>query len=363
MKITMRTITLILAWLLGSISYGVQASCKSDSGVQKESNLVLNLDSLSLSSETTGSQNLSLSSGTFSCSGEWIGYVNRVAIISEMANSTAYINYGNYVLQFTIGNIVPTKKDYSRSGESHIPGTSLNNVVYTYKAKLLKSVPSGTNPAYVYNVGPDATSITLAHAISVVDVSGIDFWFPGVNLAEFIKWILGLIGSDEEKRLFYQNITINYRPHVSTCSIPNTMVTLPETDLTSLISAGKEAQFYENFTLHAECSDLLEGMSTRTIQFYLSSASVDTDKYTLKNTQGTARNIGVRIMRADTSKKIAISQTELTAGNITSEYELYKIAQWGNNFDIPLRAYYYIYGTKPTEGVIQTTAKVNIIYP
>ena len=51
-----------------------------------------------------------------------------------------------------------------------------------------------------------------------VSISG----FPGVNLAEFIKWILGLIGSDEEKRLFYQNITINYRPHVSTCSIPDT---------------------------------------------------------------------------------------------------------------------------------------------
>ncbi|EAS3261711.1 fimbrial protein [Salmonella enterica] len=362
MKMTMRTKMLILAWLLGAISYGVQASCKNDTGAQKESNLVLNLDSLSLSSETTGSQNLSLSSGTFSCSLELIGS-NRVAIISEMANSTAYINYGNYVLQFTINNIVPTKEDYSSFGKSHIPGTSLNNVVYSYKAKLLKSVPSGANPAYVYNVGQDTTSITLVHAISVVDASGINFWIPGVNLVEFIKWILGLIGSNEEKRIYYQNITINYRPHVSTCSIPDTTVTLPETDLTSLISAGKEAQFYQNFTLHAECSDLLEGMSTRTIKFYLSSTSVDTDKYTLKNTQGTARNIGVRIMRADTSKKIAISQTELSASNITSEYELYKIAQWGSNFDVPLRAYYYIYGSKPTEGRVQTTAKINVIYP
>lgn len=110
MKITIRTITLILARLLGSISYGVQASCKSDSGAQKREQSGAQPGFTFLSSETTGSQNLSLSSGTFSCTGEWIGYANRVAIISEMANSTAYINYGNYVLQFTIGNIVPTKK-------------------------------------------------------------------------------------------------------------------------------------------------------------------------------------------------------------------------------------------------------------
>ncbi|EML2228102.1 fimbrial protein [Klebsiella aerogenes] len=363
MKITIRTITLIVAWLLGSISYGVQASCTSDSSAQKESNLLLNLDSLSLGSETTGSQNLSLSSGTFSCDYEWVGRVNRVAIVSEMTNSTAYINYGNYVLQFVITNIEPMRRDYSRYGEKNISGSSFNNVAFTYKTKLLKSIPADANPKDIYNVGANTSSVTLYHALSVVDTSGYSFWFPGVNLSALIKWILGLIGSDEEKRLFYQNITINYRPHVSTCSIPDTTVTLPETDLTSLISAGKEAQFYENFTLHAECSDLLEGMSTRTIQFYLSSASVDTDKYTLKNTQGTARNIGVRIMRADSSKKVAISQTELTSGNITSEYELHKIKQWGSNYDIPLRAYYYIYGANPTEGIIQTTAKVNIIYP
>ncbi|MEO3989891.1 fimbrial protein [Pseudocitrobacter cyperus] len=355
-----RDVIILTLCLLGSAYQVAQASCKSDSGAQKESTVTLTLDSLSLSSKTTNSPNLSLSSGTFSCSAEWLGSGNRIAIISELSNSTAYVDYGNYILQFNISNISPNSKSYSGLGESRVSGTSLNNVTYTYEAKLLKTLPAG---ATAIKAGPGVTSVTLSHAISVVDSSGIQFWFPGVNFAEFIKWILGLIGSDESKRLFYQNITINYRPRVSTCSIPDTNVTLPETDLTSLKLAGKEAQFYTNFTLRAECSDLLEGMTTRTIQFYLSSSNVETDHYTLKNSQGTARNIGVRVMRADTSKKIAISANELSAGNITSEYELFKIAQWGNNFNIPLRAYYYIYGANPTEGSIQTTAKVNIVYP
>ncbi|HID8544198.1 TPA: fimbrial protein [Escherichia coli] len=358
-----RTIMLCVISLLAGVSQVVQASCKSDSGVQKESIVTLNLDALSLSSDTTNSQNLSLSSGTFSCSAEWLGSSNRIAIITELSNSTAYIDYGNYLLQFNISAITPNNKTYSLTGENHIPGTSLNSTVYTYKAKLLKSLPAGVNPGSVFKAGPGVSSVTLPHVISVVDSSGIQFWFPGVNFAEFIKWILGLIGSDESKRLFYQNITINYRPKVSTCSIPDTNVTLPETDLTSLISSGKEAQFYTNFTLHAECSDLLDGMSTRAIQFYLSSSNVNTDTYTLKNAQGSARDIGVRVMRADTSKKVAISTAELSPGNITGAYELYKITQWGSNFNIPLMAYYYIYGAHPTEGSVQTTAKINVVYP
>ncbi|MHA85208.1 hypothetical protein EBN95_23075, partial [Salmonella enterica] len=360
MKITIRTITLILTWLLGPISYGVQASCKSDSGAQKESNLVLNLDSLSLSSETTGTKNLSLSSSTFSCSPEWFGSSNRIAIISEMPNGTAYVDYGNYILQFKITNLTPNEKDLDPFGESNISGSSLNNVEYTYKTKILKYIPKDANPSYVLKAKDGEVNITIPHAISVVDISGIDFWFPGVHFAEFLKWIVGIIGSDEEKRLLYQNITINYRPHVTTCSIADTTVTLPETDLTSLIS-NEEVLVYKNFILKAECSDLLEGMSTRAIQFYFSSSNVDSDRYTLRNAQGSARNIGVRIMRSDINKKIAISPSRLSVSSITSEYEFYHIDKWGENFDIPLRAYYYIYGKNPTQGTVQTTAQVNLV--
>ncbi|EAA7344296.1 hypothetical protein JZ09_24295 [Salmonella enterica] len=363
MKINKLPLVYIFGCLLGFYSYDLLATCKSDSNSQKESNLVLNLELPSLSNETVAYSNLSLSSSTFSCDYEWVGRVNRVAIVSEMTNSTAYINYGNYVLQFVITNIEPMRRDYSRYGEKNITGSSFDNVVFTYKTKLLKSIPADANPKDIYNVGSNVSSVTLYHALSVVDTSGYSFWFPGVNLSALIKWILGLIGSDEEKRLFYQNIIINYRPRVSTCSIPDTLVTLPETDLASLKSAGKEAQFYENFTLHIECSDLLEGMSTRTIQFYLSSKNIANDRYTLKNSQGTARDIGIRIMRADTGKRIAISQNDINTENISSEYIFHRITKWGNNFNIPLRAYYYIYGPTPSPGKLQTSAKINIVYP
>lgn len=54
---------------------------------------------------------------------------------------------------------------------------------------------------------------------------------------------------------------------------------------------------------------------------------------------------------------------DVNTENISSEYIFHRFTKWGNNFKIPLRSYYYIYGPTTSSGKLQTSAKLNIVYP
>jgi len=344
------------------------ARCYNDSGSVTSTTVVLNLNNIGFTTQSITTP-VVLTNGTMHCDYEGLGLMrdNKITFMPGYAgsrdNKSIYIQYPNYLLRFQITSIAPGDKSYGGfGGKNFTAADAASGRNYTYEVNLVKTAP--TDGSTIIKAG-NSESVTIDEAILATDTSGISWpgWVPGKWTAEIIAQIWNLIMGDPTKKIFSQTIVINYHPRVTTCSIPDTLVALPEIDRLSISQANGGTQYGKSFTLQAQCSELLNGATTRAIQFYLSSAYVNADNYTLENSQGSAKNVGVRIIRTDTSKNVAISPTMLAVSAIKGDYEMFKAAAWSTNLTIPLRAYYYAYGKNIGNGLVRTAAQVNIVYP
>ena len=109
------------------------------------------------------------------------------------------------------------------------------------------------------------------------------------------------------------------------------------------------------------------GNSDRAIEMFLSSTQLlSTDSSVLiDSSSGAAQGVGLRLIKRDTPQTpVTFSTSSTSRGNATMIFNVAAGGALNQNFTLPMAAYYYAWApAQVSQGKINTSATLNIIYP
>ena len=116
------------------------------------------------------------------------------------------------------------------------------------------------------------------------------------------------------------------------------------------------------------CQNLgTNGTSDRAIEMFLSSTQLlSTDSSVLVDTSsGAAQGVGLRLIQRNNPQQPVVFSTSTTSrGNATLLFNVAAGGALSKTFTLPMAASYYVWApAKVSQGKLNTTATLNIIYP
>lgn len=214
----------------------------------------------------------------------------------------------------------------------------------------------------------------LSDILFVSDLSGMSFWdvvaWPIVQIGKILQWLFnGFHWPYDSRDMFGQPMTIKYAPKSTTCSFNNDGLTvnLPVASVPQ-VTLGKNQPGLTPFTLNFSCQDILtSGVTDRAIEMFLSSNNLLSGDRTVlvDNNASAAKGIGLRIIKRDAPQSpVTISSSTTVRGSATALFSVPLGGAVQSNFSIPMAVYYYAWQpANATQGTINTSAMLNIIYP
>ncbi|WP_297197659.1 fimbrial protein [uncultured Pluralibacter sp.] len=301
-------------------------------------------------------------SGSFTCTTgkSKFGYTK---ILSDQSNYATILGFSNgkYYVRAEITNDLSNNKELK--GSSH--SASELNTPMTIRFSL---VSKGGN---ITNITGD--SIVMNDVLFVTDLSGMNIGeiltWPLKQLGKILQWLTnGFHWPYDDRDMYGQPMTIRYAPKQTTCTFtnPGMSVVLPTMGRNQVLTQVRPG--YTPFTLNIRCDNLAAGGTTdRNIEIFLSSNTLLSGDPTvlIDSSPQSAKGVGLRLVKREaTQHPLTISSSTTNRGNATALF----IAQAGgplsNNFSIPMGVYYYTWAPKTlTQGTINTTATLNVVYP
>ncbi|HEY1846912.1 MAG TPA: fimbrial protein [Buttiauxella sp.] len=298
--------------------------------------------------------------GSFNCStgNSQFGYTAVITSSDEYATILSFQN-GKYNVRAEITNEVPNKTLANWGG--HIAAEL--NVPMTVRFSLVQQ--SGTNVP--------GNSATLDDTLFVTDLSGMSIMdiinWPFQQFLKFVTWLLnGFHWPYDSRDMFGQPMIIKYAPKSTTCSFSNAglTVTLPTVGRNQILNDSRPG--FTPFNLNMQCEGQAVGGTTdRAIDMFLSSTSLLAADPTVMtdSSAGAAQGVGLRLVKREAEDSpVVLSTSSTSKGNATSLYYVAAGGALGQQLSIPMGVYYYSWSPENlSQGTVNTTATLNIIYP
>lgn len=307
---------------------------------------------VTLTTQYTGSFNCNTGGGKF-------GYTKILSTDSKYATILGFDNNKHKVRAEIID--APSERTLSEGGNHSAAELNTN---FTLRFTLVDTAGTAIQ----------GDTAQLGDVLFVTDLSGMSFFevilWPVNQLIKIVQWLFnGFHWPYDSRDMFAQPMTIKYSPKATTCSFNNAGLTvrLPLLGIQQ-VTSGKSQPGLTPFMLNFSCKDIAtNGTSDRAIEMFLSSNNLlSTDNTVLVDSnQSAAQGIGLRIIKRDTPQSpVMMSSSTTVRGTATT---LFSVAEGGalrDNFTIPMAAYYYAWNPlNATQGTINTSAMLNIIYP
>lgn len=168
--------------------------------------------------------------------------------------------------------------------------------------------------------------------------------------------------------MFGQPMIIKYAPKLTTCSFDNAGLTvaLPTLGIPQLSASSQPG--LTPFSLNMSCQNVgVNGNSDRAIEMFLSSTQLlSTDSSVLiDSSSSAAQGVGLRLIKRDAPQTpVTFSNSTTSRGNATMIFSVAAGAALDEHFTLPMAAYYYVWApAQVSQGKINTSATLNIIYP
>lgn len=352
-------VLLLLAGLFGH--YGYAASCYEKSSMEYGTPISIDLsDKLSAKNPVWQGEYATQFVGSFQCSGKPRSKYEfaYTSLLPTGSKNPVIIGFNNGK-QWVRAEIVNEIDSVKLRGAGTYPASELNQPM-TLRFSLVGQ--KGTA------VPGDTKQFDTALLVSDVTGIGLISWFFKMT-SKVIAWILSGFQNwpVDERDMYAQPLILRYAPKMTTCSFDNAglHVTLPKTGIAQL---GKNTQAgYTPFTLNMSCENMQQaGIADRGVDMFLSSNNLlpaDGTVLTDKN-PGAAQGVGIRLVQADNpGAPVMLSTSPNDRGNATSLFNVTVGQALASHFSIRMGAYYYpYYLSGATQGEINTSATLNIIY-
>lgn len=299
-------------------------------------------------------------SGSFNCStsNSEFSYTPILSTDSKYATILGFSN-NKYMVRAEITS-TPPNKTLAASGKHT---ASELNTPFTVRFTLVNQ--SGTTLT--------GDTATMSDVLFVSDMSGMSLWeiitWPVNQLVKIVQWLFnGFKWPYDNRDMFGQPMSIKYAPKLTTCSFDNAglTVTLPTLGIPQLSASSQPG--LTPFTLNMSCQDLsASGTSDRAIEMFLSSNQLlSTDSSVLVDTSSSAaQGVGLRLIQRNNPQLPVVFSTSTTSrGNATLLFSVAAGGALNKTFSLPMAASYYVWApAKVSQGKLNTSATLNIIYP
>ncbi|MGM3314621.1 fimbrial protein, partial [Enterobacter hormaechei subsp. steigerwaltii] len=277
-------------------------------------------------------------------------------ILSTDSKYATILGFSNnkYMVRAEITN-PPANKTLSASG-SHT--ASELNTPFTVRFTLVNQ--SGTTLT--------GDTANMSDVLFVSDMSGLSIWeiitWPINQVIKIAQWLFsGFKWPYDNRDMFGQPMIIKYAPKLTTCSFDNAGLTvaLPTLGIPQLSASSQPGltPFSQNVGVN--------GNSDRAIEMFLSSTQLlSTDSSVLiDSSSSAAQGVGLRLIKRDAPQTpVTFSTSTTSRGNATMIFSVAAGAALDEHFTLPMAAYYYVWApAQVSQGKINTSATLNIIYP
>ena len=209
----------------------------------------------------------------------------------------------------------------------------------------------------------------MSDVLFVSDMSGLSFWeiitWPINQVIKIAQWLFsGFKWPYDNRDMFGQPMIIKYAPKLTTCSFDNAGLTvaLPTLGIPQLSASSQPG--LTPFSLNMSCQNVgVNGNSDRAIEMFLSSTQLlSTDSSVLIDSSS---SVGLRLIKRDAPQTpVTFSTSTTSRGNATMIFSVAAGAALDEHFTLPMAAYYYVWApAQVSQGKINTSATLNIIYP
>ena len=216
-------------------------------------------------------------------------------------------------------------------------------------------------------------TVKLYDVLFVSDLSGLSFseiiLWPLNQVQKIFTWLFnGFRWPYDTRDMFGQPMIIKYSPKQTTCSFINAglTVSLPTLGVNQINSSNQPG--LTPFILNMRCQDIsIAGTSDRAIEMFLSSNTLHSsdNSVLVDNSASGIKGIGLRLtLQSKPQTPVMISTSNTSRGMATLLYNVSAGHSISDNFSIPMTVYYYAWDKENiTQGKINTSATLNIIYP
>lgn len=299
-------------------------------------------------------------SGSFNCttSNSTFSYTSILSTNNSYATILGFSN-NKYMVRAEITSTQPNK---TLAAIGNHTAAELNTP-FTVRFTLVNQ--SGTTLA--------GDTANMSDVLFVSDMSGLSFLeiilWPINQLVKIVQWLFnGFKWPYDNRDMFGQPMIIKYAPKLTTCSFDNAGLTvnLPTLGIAQLSASAQPG--LTPFTLNMSCQNMgTNGNSDRAIQMFLSSTQLlSTDSSVLIDTSSNAaKGVGLRLIQRNNPQQPVVFSTSTTSrGNATLLFNVAAGGALSKNFTLPMAASYYIWApAKVSQGKLNTSATLNIIYP
>ncbi|MCJ8617832.1 fimbrial protein [Escherichia coli] len=342
--------------LLTSVSGMSYATCSGSSIVYGTPITIDLSDKLSPATPTWTGSFTTQYSGSFNCTtgNSEFYYTPVLSTNSKYATILGFSN-NKYMVRAEITN-PPANKTLSARG-SHT--ASELNTPFTVRFTLVNQ--SGTTLT--------GDTANMSDVLFVSDMSGLSSWEILKQVIKIAQWLFsGFKWPYDNRDMFGQPMIIKYAPKLTTCSFDNAGLTvaLPTLGIPQLSASSQPG--LTPFSLNMSCQNVgVNGNSDRAIEMFLSSTQLlSTDSSVLiDSSSSAAQGVGLRLIKRDAPQTPVTFSTSITSrGNATMIFSVAAGAALDEHFTLPMAAYYYVWApAQVSQGKINTSATLNIIYP
>ena len=346
--------------LLTSVSGMSYATCSGSSIVYGTPITIDLSDKLSPATPTWTGSFTTQYSGSFNCTtgNSEFSYTPILSTDSKYATILGFSN-NKYMVRAEITN-PPANKTLFASG-SHT--ASELNTPFTVRFTLVNQ--SGTTLT--------GDTANMSDVLFVSDMSGLSIWeiitWPINQVIKIAQWLFsGFKWPYDNRDMFGQPMIIKYAPKLTTCSFDNAGLTvaLPTLGIPQLSASSQPG--LTPFSLNMSCQNVgVNGNSDRAIEMFLSSTQLlSTDSSVLiDSSSSAAQGVGLRLIKRDAPQTpVTFSTSTTSRGNATMIFSVAAGAALDEHFTLPMAAYYYVWApAQVSQGKINTSATLNIIYP
>ncbi|NCJ11453.1 fimbrial protein [Serratia marcescens] len=299
--------------------------------------------------------------GTFDCSSSKSKFTYTLKLSPDNKNAAIFgFNNGTQWIRAQIVNKIGDR-ELSKRGEH---SAAELNTPMTVRYSLESKPKNG-------RVVPGDT-LMLDDALMVSDITGIKIWELPIwllqQVGKILSWLLTGNWPYDERDMYGQPMNIKYAPKTTTCRFDNAGLTvrLPKMGVAQVLNNNQPG--YTPFSLNISCQNMQqEGIADRAVEMFLSSNNLlASDASVLTNANaGGAQGVGLRLVKRDmASSPVVLSPSNVDRGSATSLFHVAAGGSLNSHFIIGMGAYYYAYQRDGvTQGEINTSATLNIIYP
>ncbi len=214
---------------------------------------------------------------------------------------------------------------------------------------------------------------TLNDVLFVSDMSGMSLWeiitWPINQIGKILQWLFnGFNWPYDNRDMFGQPMIVKYAPKLTTCAFDNAglTVTLPTLGISQVTASSQPG--LTPFTLNMRCESLAQNnTSDRAIEMFLSSNNLlsGDSSVLVDNSSDAAKGVGLRVVKREAGEiPVTFSTSTTSRGSATAIFSVAAGGALSENFSIPMAVYYYPYAPQSvTQGKVNTSATLNIIYP